>query len=86
MLSHKLMLDDVDDNYHLFAIHSSLEEFKMAFLLNRNLQLCLKRAAIDIDFNHGEVQALYPLYIYKETSKARTYYLFKNKYKGAVKR
>ncbi len=86
MLSHKLMLDDVEDNYHLLAIHSSLEEFKMAFLLNKSLQLSLKRAAIDVDFNHGEVQALYPLYSYREETKARTYYLFKNKYKGSVKK
>jgi hypothetical protein len=86
MLSHKLMLDDVDDHFHLLAIHSSIEEFKMAFLLNKNLQLSLKRAAIDVDFNHGEVQALYPLYFYKEAAKYRTYYLFKNKYKGSVKK
>lgn len=86
MLSHKLMLDDVEDSYHLLAIHSSLEEFKMAFHLNRSLQLSLKRAAIDVDFNHGEVQALYPLYTYREIAQYRTYYLFKNKYKGSVKK
>ncbi len=86
MLSHKLMLDEVEDNYHLLAIHSSMEEFKMAFLLNKNLLLSLKRAAIDVDFNHGEVQALYPLFCYRETAKHRTYYLFKNKFKGSVKK
>jgi len=86
MLSHKLVLDDVEDSYHLLAIHSSLEEFKMAFLLNTNLQLSLRRAAVDVDFNHGEIQALYPLYSFKETAKYRTYYLFKNKFKGSVKK
>jgi hypothetical protein len=86
MLSHKLLLDDVEDNYHLLAIHSSLEEFKMAFLLNMNLQLSLRRAPFDVDFNHGEVQAMYPLFLFKELAKYRTYYLFKNKYKGSVKK
>lgn len=86
MLSHKLVLDDVEDSYHLLAIHSPLEEFKMAFLLNMNLQLSLKRAAVDVDFNHGDVQALYPLYSYNELAKYRTYYLFKNKFKGSVKK
>lgn len=86
MLSHKLVLDDVEDSYHLLAIHSPLEEFKMAFLLNRNLQLSLKRAAVDVDFNHGDVQALYPLYSYNELAKYRTYHLFKNKFKGSVKK
>lgn len=86
MLSHKLVLDDVEDSYHLLAIHSPLEEFKMAFLLNMNLQLSLKRAAVDVDFNHGDVQALYPLYSYNELAKYRTYHLFKNKFKGSVKK
>lgn len=86
MLSHKLILDDVEESFHLLAIHSSLEEYKMAFLLNMNLQLSLRRASFDVDFNHGEIQALYPLYIFKEEEKYRTYYLFKNKFKGSVKK
>ena len=86
MLSHKLLLDDVEDSYHLLAIHSPLEDFKMAFLLNMSLQLSLRRAAVDVDFNHGEVQALYPLFSYREPAKYRTYHLFKNKYKGSVKK
>lgn len=86
MLSHKLLLDDVEDDYHLLAIHSSLEEFKMAFLLNLNLHLSLKRTRFDVDFNHGEIQALYPLFFFREPTKYRTYYLFKNKFKGSVKK
>lgn len=86
MLSHKLVLDDVEESFHLLAIHSSLEEYKMAFLLNTNLQLSLRRALFDIDFNHGEIQALYPLYFFKEPEKYRNFYLFKNKFKGSVKK
>lgn len=86
MLSHKLFLDDVEEEYHLLAIHSSVEEYKMAFHLNKHLQLNLKRARFDVDFNHGIIQALYPLYVYKEPAKYRSYYLIKNKYKGPVKK
>ena len=86
MLSHKLVIDDVEEDYHLLAIHSSLEEYKLAFFLNRHLQICLKRARIDVDFNHGDIQALYPLYSFKEPEKYRTYNLIKNKFKGPVKK
>lgn len=86
MLSHKLVLDEVEEDYHLLAIHTSLEEFKMAYLLNKHLQLSLKRARVDLDFNHGAVQALYPLYQFKEPAKYREYFLIKNKYKGPLKK
>ncbi|QED38377.1 IPExxxVDY family protein [Antarcticibacterium arcticum] len=86
MLSHKLMLDEVEEDYQLLAIHCSLEEYKVAYLINKHLQISFKRAAHDLDFNHGNVQALYPLYLFKEPAQYRTYYLIKNKYKGPVKK
>ncbi len=86
MLPHKLLLDDVEEDFHLLAIHSSLEEYKMAFFLNKNLQFKLKRARFDVDFNHGAVQAQYPLYEFKEPARYRNIYLIKNKYQGPVKK
>jgi hypothetical protein len=85
MLSHKLLLDD-EEQYQLLAIHSTLEDYKIAFFLNKMLHLNLKRARCDVDFNHGDVQALYPLYIFKEPAKYLSVYLIKNKYKGADKK
>ena len=70
----------------MLAIHSSLEEYKVAFYLNKYLQINLKRARVDVDFNHGDVQALYPLYQFKEPAKYRSIHLIKNKYKGPVKK
>lgn len=86
MLSHKLLLDEVEEEYHLLAIHSSLEEFKLAYFLNKNLPIELKRARVDLDFNHGEVQALYPLFTFKQPENYRAYHLIKNKYKGPAKK
>lgn len=86
MLSHKLVLEEVEEDYHLLAIHTSLEEFKLAYLLNKHLQLNFKRARVDLDFNHGAVQALYPLYHFKDPANYRAYYLIKNKYKGPAKK
>lgn len=86
MLSHKLLLDEVEEDYLLLAIHSSLEDYKITYFLNKYLQINFSRARQDIDFNHGAVQALYPLFLYKEPAKYRNYFLIKNKYQGPVKK
>lgn len=86
MLSHKLLLDEVEDDYLLLAIHSSLEDYKISYFLNKYLQINLSRARHDLDFNHGAVQALYPLFLFKEPARYRNYFLIKNKFKGSVKK
>ncbi len=86
MLSHKLLLDEVEEDYLLLAIHSSLEDYKIAYFLNKYLQVNFSRARQDLDFNHGLVQALYPLYFFKEPAKYRNYFLIKNKFKGTLKK
>lgn len=86
MSSHKLMLDEVEEDFQLLAIHSSLEEFKIAYFLNKQLQITLSRTRLDLDFNHGSVAATYPLYVYKDEPNYRKYYLIKNSYKGSVKK
>lgn len=86
MLSHKLLLDEVEEDYLLLAIHSSLEDYKIAYLINKYLQINFARARHDLDFNHGTVQALYPLFLFKEPAKYRNYFLIKNKFQGPVKR
>jgi hypothetical protein len=86
MLSHKLLLDEVEEDYVLLAIHSSLEDYKITYFLNKYLQVNFSRARHDLDFNHGAVQALYPLFIFKEPTKYRNYFLVKNKFRGALKK
>ncbi|MGB8705110.1 MAG: IPExxxVDY family protein [Gillisia sp.] len=86
MLSHKLQLEDVEEDYLLIAIHSSVEEYKIAYYLNKFLQIGLKRSAVDVDFNHGTIQASYPLFYFKEKDKYRSFFLVKNKHRGAVKK
>ena len=86
MLSHKLLLEEVEEDYLLLAIHSSLEDYKISYFLNKYLQINFSRAPQDLDFNHGTVQALYPLFVFKEPAKYRNYFLIKNKFKGPVKK
>ena len=53
MALHKLLVDDFyDDTYKLIAIHCRLEDYRLAYLLNKNLGLNLKRKAEDLDFKY----------------------------------
>lgn len=59
----KLTLDDsFEENYKLIAIHSSLEAYKLAFFINQQLEIQLKREEVDVDFTHENTIGFYPLY------------------------
>jgi len=53
MALHKLQVDDLyDDAYKLIAIHCRLEDYRLAYLLNKNLDLKLARKEDDLDFQY----------------------------------
>lgn len=55
MALHKLQVDDFyDDSYKLIAIHCRLEDYRLAYLLNKHLELKLGRKDKDIDFKYLE--------------------------------
>lgn len=55
MALHKLLVDDFyDHTYKLIAIHCRLEDYRLAYLLNKNLDLNLKRKEEDLDFKYLE--------------------------------
>ncbi|WP_458628363.1 IPExxxVDY family protein [Winogradskyella sp. PC D3.3] len=55
MALHKLQVDDFyDDSYKLIAIHSRIEDYRLAYLLNKHLELKLERKEKDIDFKYLE--------------------------------
>ncbi len=63
MVVSKLFLTDTyNDDYKLIAIHSSLEAYKLAFFINRQLEIQLKREEVDVDFTHEDSIGFYPLY------------------------
>jgi len=77
----KLVLDTLDDDdYELIAIHSSIESYRLAFLLNKNLNLNLFRKKEDINFEYDDLTASFPLYQYYDHSHYKTYSLLSNKF------
>lgn len=56
MAVHKLILDDVEaDLFTLIAIHCTLEDYRLAYLLNKFLGITLTRKSSDLDFQNGDL-------------------------------
>lgn len=50
MAVHKLFIEEFEASYSLVAIHSSLEDYRMAYALNSVLAIALSRQEKDVDF------------------------------------
>ena len=77
MNNHKLNLNQFPENYHLIAIHSDLDEFRLAFFLNKKLNIRLKRKNNDIYFS--EQDANYSSYEFLDDTKYLKWIFFSNK-------
>jgi|SRR5690606_2820326 hypothetical protein len=56
MAVHKLILDDFfeEASYTLIGIYCTVEDYRLAYLLNSYLKIHLKRKRTDLDFNNGK--------------------------------
>ena len=51
MAVHKLLVDDFEDScYSLLAIHCEMEDYRLAYFLNRSLETRLARTSENLDF------------------------------------
>lgn len=76
----KLLLDDdYKEEFSLIAIHCSEESYKMAFLINKQLGLCLKREKLDLDYSSNGLAVTFPLFQFTSNIQYNTYYLVANK-------
>jgi len=77
MALHKLLVDDFyNDTFSLLAIHCTIEDYRVAYLLNQYLQIKLKRNPQDLDFKY--VAASYPIYEWEDKNQQMTWSLVSN--------
>lgn len=77
MAVQKLILDDFLDehDYGLIGIHCSIEDYRLAFFLNKYLKINLSRKHKDLDFNN---QVHYPMFEWYDERKLITWNLVSN--------
>lgn len=85
MAHHKLLLeDDFNEDFSLIAIHCSDEAYKMAFMLNKNLNLRLVRKSLDVDFSNKGLDVSFPIFEYEDDLTYILYNLVANKSKSLM--
>lgn len=73
----KLNFNQFSDNYNLIAIHSNLDEFRLAYFLNKKLNIGLKRKQNDI--NIIDQDAKYSIFEFIDRIKFLKWVFFSNK-------
>lgn len=78
----QLLTLELEDDYLLVGIHSTEEDYRLAYLLNKHLKTKLIRFKYHLDFKDSNAE--FPLFEYKDENNFMNYYLINNKYSQLV--
>lgn len=74
MAVHKLHIDEFDEiDYQLIAIHTSLEDYRLAYYINQNLPITLKKSNCNIQISNKDGESQFSRFIF-EDEKASIYW------------
>jgi len=80
MAIHRLDLDEFDEiDYYLMAIHTSLEDYRLAYFINKNLPVNLSKSKNEIHAQTKEGEANFSRFYYYDAEKAVSWNLIQNK-------
>lgn len=80
MAIHRLYINDFEEfNYSLIAIHTDLEDYKLAFLINQSLQIHLKKNDTDIAIKSKEGESSFTRFVFDDKKNDAFWNLFENK-------
>ncbi|MEC5164522.1 hypothetical protein RCH18_000238 [Flavobacterium sp. PL11] len=81
MAIHKLDLGDFDEiDYNLIAIHTSIEAYRLAYLINQRLVLNLILIDKEIEINLKEGKINFSSFFYDDEENNSSWLLFQNRY------
>ncbi len=80
MAIHKLEFDEFDEiDYHLVAIHTSLEDYRLAYFINQKIPINLSKNKNEIQINIKEGETKFSRFYYYDKEKAVSWNLIQNK-------
>lgn len=80
MAIHKLDLGEFDEiDYYLIAIHTSLEDYRLAFFINQKLPVILSKSENEIQINIKEGETNFSRFYYSDKESTITWNLIQNK-------
>ena len=86
MQVHSLVLDDFcKEEYSLIGIHTTLEDYKLAYLLNQQLKINLKRDSFNLDVENEKSNVSFSVFKYTDTRYDFDWFLISNSTKDKEK-
>ncbi len=80
MAIHKIYIEDfVEEDYHLIALHTSLEDYRLAYFLNRELGLGLSKSKSDIPLQVKGMKTSFIRFTFEDEKKLIQWDLVQNK-------
>lgn len=80
MAIHKLLIDDfITVDYSLIAIHSTLEDHRLAYFMNRELSILLEKSPSDIGVTIREGEGCFSRFTFENPDNDCTWDLIQNK-------
>lgn len=87
MAIHKLHFDEFDEvDYELIAIHTPLEDYRLAYFLNQKLPILLSKSKNEIQINIKEGITHFSRYLFEDTEKDLYWNLIQNKNEVTVQK
>ena len=81
MQIYSLEIDDFSNNdYILIGLHTAIEDYKLAYLLNQQLSIKLEKANYSLDFKNKDSKASFTVFEYINTKLYHNWYLISNTY------
>jgi hypothetical protein len=80
MAIHKLQLEDFDQiDYDLIAIHTTLEDYRLAFKINQQLQILLSKNEEEIPIEINKQKTSFSRFTFEDETAMMTWDLIQNK-------
>ena len=80
MAVHKINIEDFEeDDYYVIAIHTSLEDYRLAYFLNRELAIGLAKCKLDIPSQVKKVKSSFSRFTFDDEQKLILWDLVQNK-------
>ncbi|CAM1351726.1 IPExxxVDY family protein [Tenacibaculum crassostreae] len=72
------------DDYILIGVHTTLNDYRLAYLLNQHLQVKFSRANYDLDFLQKNRESSYTVYEYANKKLYQEWFLIANVFKSTL--
>jgi hypothetical protein len=80
MAIHKVYIEDFEEeDYHLIALHTPLEDYRLAYFLNKELGIGLYKSKFDIPLQIKKVKTSFVRFTFEDEKKVIIWDLVKNK-------